>query len=131
MPNFPSAQPVDFHSKPQNLPHLLSKINISTAWGMSRPFATSLIPRQRDILGFLGSLIGLRLADPRIELYPLCAGWNLDVLAPSRTQQRTSILKVDVGRLGSMLMQEKTVFLQFSGTAGIEHLKFQNPFRAA
>lgn len=109
----------------------MSKIHISTAWGMSRPFATALIPRQHDILGFLGSLIGLRLADPRIELYPLCAGWNLDVLAPSRTQQRTSILKVDVGRLGSMLMQEKTVFLQFSGTAGIEHLKFQNPFRAA
>jgi len=30
-----------------------------------------------------------------------------------------------------MLMQEKTGFLQFSGKTGIEHLKFQNPFRAA
>jgi hypothetical protein len=33
--------------------------------------------------------------------------------------------------LGRMLMREKAGFLQFSGKTGIEHLKFQNPFRAA
>jgi hypothetical protein len=83
---------------------------------IARPFVTGLSPRQRDILGFLGSLIRLRLADPRLEFFHHCFGLDSDGC---------------VARLRRMLMREKTGFLQFSGKTGIEHFKFLNPFRAA
>jgi len=48
----------------------------------------------------------------------------------AKQQKKVSVIVV-LARLGRTLMREKAGFLQFSGKAGIEHLTFLNPSRAA